>query len=650
MKEFQENLLTKTDMVTSNRWNMDHPEVPSRAGKLKEIKKFDCGAFGIHPSQAYHVGPILRSLLEVVFEALYDAGVNPCKLEGTKTGVFVSTSNTDCQEPIVKYEMGAPKETYCEFYRVTSANFISHTLKLNGPSNVLDSGCSASIYGLQQAYRAIRNGEIDAAIICGGFLNLQPETTVQCVRQKFLCLDGCCKAFDERANGYVKGEAVGAIFVQKRKDAKRIYSEIIHCKIACDGFKEEGITFPSSKEQATLFAQFYEESGVNPADVDYLEAHGTGTKAGDLQETTAIDQVFAQKEPLLVGSVKTNMGHGEQVSGLCQIAKAIIAMQTGFVPPNLHHQVPRGDLEAFQKGKLKVVTNNSPFPNGGLLAINSFGIGGSNGHLLLKAYDEIKIRNQYDLPPFLCVSGRTYEAVREILDEAISKLPNKELFALLNEIHRYNTPSHRYRGTVVLSKRSGKIKTEISKCEFTKSGLYVILGDFNSNIVDVSREIRELPLGAEIFAEVSKILNFNVEKLEVQTGNNKENQDLLTVLLQIVIVRLMRALELSIKVIHISPLGVFAKAFAKNMLTFEEAILLAHYGVKLKIKSGLVNKRKGNEGFLLNSHEERFNEETVKIDLKSNAIVVQKRFALLAVGKVGASFKEETNFFALLSR
>lgn len=135
--------------------------------------------------------------------------------------------------------------------------------------------------------------------------------------------DGRCKSFDESANGYARSEAISVVFLQKAKDAKRIYATFVHAKTNCDGFKEQGITFPSSIMQGTLLKEFYEEIGVPPTSLNYIEAHGTGTKVGDPEEVNALDRVFCtgRSEPLWVGSIKSNLGHSEPASGLCSIAK-----------------------------------------------------------------------------------------------------------------------------------------------------------------------------------------------------------------------------------------------------------------------------------------------------------------------------------------
>lgn len=146
------------------------------------------------------------------------------------------------------------------------------------------------------------------------------------------------------------------IFLQKKKDARRIYATIVHAKTNCDGYKEQGITYPSGQMQYELLREFYEECGVNPATLNFIEAHGTGTKVGDPEECNALDKIFCKgrKDPLWIGSVKSNIGHSEPASGLCSITKVIIAMESGFIPPNLHFSTPREGIPAFTEGRLKV--------------------------------------------------------------------------------------------------------------------------------------------------------------------------------------------------------------------------------------------------------------------------------------------------------
>lgn len=231
--------------------------------------------------------------------------------------------------------------------------------------------------------------------------------------------DGRCKTFDADANGFTRSEAVTIVYLQKSKDAKRVYATVVHSKTNCDGFKEQGITFPSSTMQSALLREFYDECKISPKSVAYIEAHGTGTKAGDPEEVNAIDSVLCHErtEPLKIGSIKTNLGHAEPASGMCSIAKVIIANETGKIPPNLHYKRPREDLKALEEGRIRVVTEPEPW-NGGYIGVSSFGFGGANAHILFKSNDKEKIDGgapKDDLPRLVAASGRTEEAVESFL-------------------------------------------------------------------------------------------------------------------------------------------------------------------------------------------------------------------------------------------
>lgn len=375
--------------------------------------------------------------MERVVEAIYDAGVNPKELEGTKTGVYVGSINTDCQRQLMRHDL--PHENYAltGICRFSLPNRISYILKLNGPSYVLDTACSSSLYALNQAYEDIRKGEIDAAIIGITVLNLHPLSTLQFVRLGVLSPDGASKTFDDSANGYARAEVVTAIFLQKSKDARRVYSTVVHCKANCDGYKEQGITFPSADQQRELLQEFYEECDVDPSTVDYVEAHGTGTRVGDFEEIRPIDEIFCtgRDSYLPVGSVKSNMGHSEPGAGLCQIAKAIITLETGLIPPNLHFHKPRDGVDAFESGRVRIVSEKTPLPGkSGLIAISSFGFGGSNGHTLVRWNEKTGSETVDTIPRLACVSARTEGAVVAILD---SLQPfNGDLIALLHQLFK----------------------------------------------------------------------------------------------------------------------------------------------------------------------------------------------------------------------
>ena len=218
------------------------------------------------------------------------------------------------------------------------ANRISYTFDLRGPSYAVDTACSSSALAINQAVLDLRTGQTDAAIVGGVNICLRPVTTFQFFSLNMLSPDGKCKFLDESVNGYVRSEACSVLLLQKKSDAKRVYATVVHTKTNTDGYKGEGLTFPSSVSQAVLMYSTLKEAKVDPTQIKYIEAHGTGTGAGDPTEVKAIAQIFCENrsEPLLVGGVKSNLGHTESSSGLCSIAKVLITFEKKTIPASLH--------------------------------------------------------------------------------------------------------------------------------------------------------------------------------------------------------------------------------------------------------------------------------------------------------------------------
>ncbi|KAL6430378.1 hypothetical protein ACFW04_007806 [Cataglyphis niger] len=430
MEELKNNLLNKVDMVSDDdrRWKLDHPEIPQRTGKLNNVSKFDTLFFGVHFKQAQTMDPMCRMLLEHAYEAIVDAGINPKQIRGSRTGVFVGACFSESEKTwfYEKLQINGFGITGCS--RAMLANRISYWLGVIGPSYTLDSACSSSLFALEHAFRCMQNGQCDAAIVGGSNLCLHPYISLQFFRLGVLSRDGRCKCFDTDADGYARSEAITVVYLQKAKNAKRIYATVVYGKTNCDGYKKQGIIFPSSEMQGTLMRECYEDCGLSPNILSYLECHSTGSNIGDTEEILAVDSVFckSRKIPLLIGSVKSNLGHTEPASGLCQVAKVLLAMETGIIPGNLHFNRPREGLKALEEGRLKVVTDSTPW-EGGYVGINSFGFGGANCHIILKSNPKKKINNgapSDDLPRLVVVSGRNEKSVTLFLND-VSKNDKK---------------------------------------------------------------------------------------------------------------------------------------------------------------------------------------------------------------------------------
>uniref|UniRef100_A0A1B0B9K0 Fatty acid synthase n=1 Tax=Glossina palpalis gambiensis TaxID=67801 RepID=A0A1B0B9K0_9MUSC len=456
--EYEYKLYNKIDMIDDDerRWRHFHPEIPKRSGKIYDLEKFDATFFGVHFKQSHTMDPQTRMLIEIAYEAVIDAGVNPKSLRGTRTGVYIGACVSESEKTwfYEKVSSGGFGITGCS--RAMLPNRISYSLGLEGPSFLLDTACSSSMYALDNAFTAFRNGEIDAAIIGGSNLCLHPFVTLQFARLGVLAPDGYCRPFDQHASGYTRSETISCLFLQRKRDANRVYASIVYSKTNCDGYKPEGITYPSGKLQEKLLREFYQEIDVCPEELGYLEAHSTGTRAGDPEECRAIDNVLCSQRstPLLVGSVKSNIGHAEPASGVSSLAKACFAFETGKIAPNINFTEIKSEIPALAEGRLIVVkdTTNLEKP---YIGVSSFGFGGANAHALLKAFDKIKINHGVpddDIPRLITWAGRTEESVNVVLDAIEGKPLDAEFISLLHNIQNEDVTGLVFRGYGIFAK------------------------------------------------------------------------------------------------------------------------------------------------------------------------------------------------------
>ena len=333
------------------------------------------------------------------------------------------------------------------------ANRISYSLDLKGPSYIVNTACSSSAIALDQAVLNMRSGQCDAAIVGGVHILLNPAQFVTFNNMKMLSIDGKCKFFDESADGYVRSEACSVIFVQKSSEAKRIYATIVGISSNTDGYKEQGITFPSHESQSILMKSTLEAANVDPKDINYIEAHGTGTQAGDQCEIEAIARAYCEdrdrERPLLVGSVKTNLGHSEPASALTSIAKVLIAFENNTIPANIHYNKPNPNIPQLISGQIKPLTENIAFDGNTIIAINSFGFGGANVHILLRpntrpiSEDDFNIVDK--IPRIVLFSGRTEDAVNYCIESIAKRIDkiNRGMLGLMNNVK--DTPGMSYR-------------------------------------------------------------------------------------------------------------------------------------------------------------------------------------------------------------
>ncbi|KAG8507553.1 Fatty acid synthase [Galemys pyrenaicus] len=587
VQEFWANLIGGVDMVTEDdrRWKAGLYGLPRRSGKLKDLSKFDAAFFGVHPKQAHTMDPQLRLLLEVTYEAIVDGGINPAELRGTHTGVWVGVSGSEASEALSRDPETLLGYSMVGCQRAMMANRLSFFFDLKGPSIALDSACSSSLLALESAYHAIRSGECPAAIVGGINVLLKPNTSVQFMKLGMLSPEGCCKSFDAAGNGYCRAEAVVAMLLTKKSMARRVYATILNAGTNTDGCKEQGVTFPSGEAQEQLVRSLYHPAGLSPESLEYVEAHGTGTKVGDPQELNGIVRALCagRKEPLLIGSTKSNMGHPEPASGLAALVKVLLCLENGVWAPNLHYHTPNPNIMGLQDGRLQVVDRPLPV-RGGNVGINSFGFGGSNVHVVLKPNLQPRPASgpHAALPRLLLASGRTAAAARGLLEQGRAHAQDLAFLSMLNSIAACPPGAMPFRGFTVLGGGAGSLEVQPVAsgrrplwficsgmgAQWSRMGQSMMrLSSFRESILRADRAVR--PLGLEVSA---LLLSSDEDTFEdiVQAFVS------LTAI-QIALIDLLTAVGLKPDGIIGHSLGEVACGYADGCLTQEEAVLAAYW-------------------------------------------------------------------------
>ncbi|NXR31789.1 FAS synthase, partial [Zosterops hypoxanthus] len=589
LQEFWDNLLNGVDMVTEDdrRWKPGIYGLPKRNGKLKDISKFDASFFGVHPKQANTMDPQLRLLLEVSYEAILDGGINPVTLRGTDTGVWVGASGSEAAEALSQdpEELLGYSMTGCQ--RAMLANRVSYFFDLKGPSLTVDTACSSSLIALENAYKAICHGRCSAALVGGVNLLLKPNTSVQFMKLGMLSPDGACKAFDVSGNGYCRSEAAVVVLLTKRSMAKRIYATIVNAGVNTDGFKEQGVTFPSGDVQKELITSLCRESGIKPEEVEYIEAHGTGTKVGDPQEINSITSIFCQckREPLLIGSTKSNMGHPEPASGLAALAKVLLSLEHGVWAPNLHFNTPNPDIPALQDGSLEVVCKPTPV-KGGLIGINSFGFGGANAHVILRPNKkQSQPLETCKVPRLVQISGRTQEAVETLIQESRKHGGCSPFVSLLSDISAVPVSSMPYRGYTLVGTESD-IK-EVQQVQASGRPLWYICSGMGSQWKGMGVSLMKLDLFRQSILrsdEALKNTGLKVSDLLLQANDNTFDDTVHAFVGLAAIQARLKGLIDMLKAAGLRPDGIvghsvgeLACGYADESLSHEEAILAAYW-------------------------------------------------------------------------
>ena len=391
--------------VPRDRWNLAElfdadPAVPGKmntrwGGFLDQVDRFDAQAFGISPREAAQMDPQQRLILELCSEALDDAGVQADRLRGTATGVFIGAMWSDYARLVAGDASCITQHTATGQDTSIIAGRVSYVYGVQGPSLTVNTACSSSLVAVHLACQSLRLGESTLALVGGVSLVLSPESTVAMSKFGAMAADGRSKAFDARANGYVRGEGGGVLVLKPLSralaDGDSVYCVIAGSAMNNDGFSN-GLTAPNPQAQEHVLRAAYANAGMPADQVQYVEAHGTGTLLGDPIEAGALGAVLGAgrpaDRPLVLGSVKTNIGHLEAAAGMAGLIKVALSVRNGLIPPSLHFQTPNPHIR-FNDLRLRVQTQLGPWPNEDeppTAGVSSFGFGGTNCHVVVQGF------------------------------------------------------------------------------------------------------------------------------------------------------------------------------------------------------------------------------------------------------------------------
>ena len=444
-------------------------------GFLEQVDQFDCEFFKISPREAVNIDPQQRVLLEVSWEALENAGLSPEKLWGSQGGVFVGISNGDYSYITDNVPITSAYQNVGNAFCIT-ANRLSYFLDWHGPSWAVDTACSSSLVAVHQACQSLRLGECNIALAAGVNLILRSKATLAFAKAKMLAPDGHCKAFDARADGYVRGEGVGVVVLKLLSDAvahrDTIYAVIRGSAVNQDGLSS-GLMAPNLTAQVDVLRTAYQQAQINPAHIDYIEAHGTGTKLGDPIELRALARVLSEgRSPddiCSIGSVKTNIGHLEPAAGIAGLIKVALSLHYQKIPASLHFQKPNPYVR-WASIPLRVQQELTPWPqrqDRSLAGVSAFGFGGTNAHVVLETAPPLPAveRNSVLERPLhlLTLSGNSEKAVLDLVALYQAHLEAYPKMELTDICYTANTGrSHFNHRLVLLVNNRQELQTKLS--------------------------------------------------------------------------------------------------------------------------------------------------------------------------------------------
>ncbi|QKX63146.1 uncharacterized protein TRUGW13939_10315 [Talaromyces rugulosus] len=653
--------------VPANRFNVDgfyHPDgeyhgttnAPKAYWLEQDHRHFDASFFNITPKEAEAIDPQGKIILETVYEAMESAGLTLQKCSGEQISVFVGTMTADFDILSGKDEMAFSQYCATGTSRAILSNRVSYFFNWNGPSMTIDTACSSSLVAMHQAVLALRRGESSMACVAGANVMLSPEYFICEANLHMLSPHGKSRMWDTGANGYARGEGVGVVFLKPLSkalaDGDSIECIVRETGVNSDG-RTKGITMPSPDAQAALIRDTYRRAGLdsqNPSHrPQYFEAHGTGTQAGDPREAEAIYRAFFGDPPddtdptaendgnLLVGSIKTVIGHTEGAAGVAGVIKVALALKHLTIPPNQHLQTINPTVAPFTT-RLRVPTSPTPWPlvqpgQPIRASVNSFGFGGTNGHVILERYDpqlhgglaqeSLSSNNCLTIPFALSAnSDKALTSLAERYAKYLNSTPNVNIHDLAATLmfHRSELPHKATFAATGITDLVTSIEARLANSEKAELGIRSktldqpprILGVFTGQGAQWPEMGKHLIISSPIFAKSIHQLDqflrgcpnpppWSLQDELLADGSRSRlgeaalSQPLCTAV-QIALVDLLAEAGVKLTAVVGHSSGEIAAAYAAGVLTSRDAMLIAYYrGYHAKLSRG----RNGEKGGML---------------------------------------------------
>ncbi|XP_048049011.1 highly reducing polyketide synthase frbB-like [Megalobrama amblycephala] len=614
--------------IPNDRFNISQWYDPneSKAGKtytakaalIDSLNEFDNKFFGITDAESISMDPQHKLLLQCAYRALEDAGIPMEKASGTRTGVFLGLMNRDFELASVRINPKHIDHTAGTGSAMSiAANRISYVFNFTGPSLSIDCACSSSLVALHFACQAIKQGDCEMAVCGGVSCILEPHVFVALSKAKMISPDGTSKPFSSQADGYGRGEGCGIVLLKPLKkaleDQDHIWGIISKTAVNQDGHSVSPITKPSMEQQEELLRKIY-STETDLTSVQYIEAHGTGTPVGDPIEAGSISKVIAKARPqksgpLIIGSVKSNIGHTESAAGAAGLIKVLLMMKHETIVPSLFYSIENSSIDT-ESLNMKIPTRTEKWISdcraGRSAGINNFGFGGTNAHAIVRQYVQSKKPKAQLISKshqYFVVSAASEKSMKNIIVDTAEQISAGKISDLQSLLYtsacRRSHLKHKYRKvfqtssladlqeklTVAVEKKLLPSKTD-SKLVFVFCGNGVTYQGMCKQLLKQEPFFREEILKIETLLQSYRSLNL-IEMLKSESEKSTELSDPkivqpLLFAIQVAVVKLLKHWGISPDAVLGHSIGEVAAAHCSGLLSLEDAVKVIHYRSSLQ--------------------------------------------------------------------